>query len=189
MAYLGTPAESPLYQASQAASEHVPNYVKVFALRPGAYDAWRHLVSSVTAGMDQRRYELVTLAAARVLGSEYCSLAHATVLREQFYDDAALHAIVTDHHHAGLAAVDVAIMDFAERAAADPAAVTLADIEGLRQHGLSDSDIFQVVLAVCMRRFFSGVLSAVGAVPDDVYDALGPRLGEALTSPRSEHAG
>src|SRR5215472_8835160 len=115
--------------------------------------------------MDERRYELVTLAAARVLGSEYCSLAHAAALRRQFYSEAELEAIVADHHNAKLADVDVAIIDFAERVAADPTSVTPDHVEDLRQHGLADADIFQVVLAVCMRRFFSGVLSAVGADP------------------------
>jgi uncharacterized peroxidase-related enzyme len=181
MTYITTPAESPLYEASQAAGEHVPNFVKVFALRPEAYDAWRQLVTAATSGMDERRYELVTLAAARVLGSEYCSLAHGGVLRKKFYGEAELAAIVADHHHAQLAEADVAIIDFAERVAADPTSVTLGDVEGLRMHGLSDADVFQVVLAACMRRFFSGVLSAVGAGPDDaLYQALGPALRDTL---------
>jgi alkylhydroperoxidase family enzyme len=69
-------------------------------------------------------------------------------------------------------------MDFAERVAAEPASVTGADAESLRRHGLSDVDIFQVVLAACVRRFFSGVLTAVGAVPDAV--GLDPGLLAAL---------
>jgi uncharacterized peroxidase-related enzyme len=189
MAYIATPAESPLYQASQAAAEQVPNFVKVFALRPEAYDAWRQLVTSATAGMDERRYELVTLAAARVLGSDYCSLAHGGVLRRKFYGEAELAAIVADHHHARLDAADVAIIDFAERVAADPTLVTLGDVEGLRLHGLSDADVFQIVLAVCMRRFFSGVLSAVGADPDEaLYQALSPGLRDSLAAPATPAA-
>jgi len=181
MAYLTTPEQSPLYQASQGAAEQVPNFVKVFALQPEAYDAWRQLVAAATAGMDERRYELATLAAARVLGSDYCSLAHGGVLRRKFYGEAELAAIVADHHDARLDPADVAIIDFAERVAADPTSVTLGDIEGLRLHGLSDAEIFQVVLAVCMRRFFSGVLSAVGADPDGaLYQALSPQLRDTL---------
>lgn len=180
MTYLSTPAGSPLYSGDQAAMGYVANYTKVFALQPEVYAAWRQLGGAVKAGMDERRYELVTLAAARRLGSAYCSLAHAAILRDRFYDDAALQAIAVDHHDAQLDPVDVAIMDFAERVAADPTTVTEADAENLRQHGLSDVEIFQVVLAVCLRRFFSGALSAVGAVPDDVYDGLDPGLRAAL---------
>lgn len=180
MTYLSTPSESALYPEHQAVMGYVPNYAKVFALQPDVYAAWRQLARAVAAGMDPRRYELVTLAAARRLGSVYCALAHAAVLRDRFYDDATLHAIAADHHHARLAEVDVAVMDFAERVAADPTTVTQADIDDLRRHGLSDTDILQVVVAVCQRRFFSGVLSAVGAVPDDAYDRLDPRLRAAL---------
>jgi len=180
MTYLSTPAESPLYQTERAALGYVPNYLRVLALRPEVYDAWQQLGEAVKAGMDMRRYELVTLTAARRLGSTYCGLAHAAVLRERFYDDATLRAIVADRHDAGLAPVDVAVMDFAERVAADPATVTEADAETLRGHGLADVDIFQIVLAVCLRRFFSGVLSAVGALPDPVFDGLHPDIRAAL---------
>lgn len=74
-------------------------------------------------------------------------------------------------------------MDFAEAIAADPAASTAADLDGLRAHGLSDVDIFHVVAAVAARRFFTAVLAAVHAVPDDAYDALDPALREALDAP------
>lgn len=164
MTYLATPAESPLY-ADQA--DYIPNYLRVFALRPDAYAGWEKLAGSVRDGMDLRRYELVTLAAARRLGSDYCTLAHAKVLRDRFYDEAQLRAIIADHRSAGLGPVDVAIMDFADKVAADPTAVTEQDAAPLRGFGLSDTDVMQIVLAVCIRRFFSGVLSAVGADPDD----------------------
>jgi uncharacterized peroxidase-related enzyme len=180
MTYLRTPAESPLFAADQAAMGYVPNYTKVFALAPEVYPAWQHLSASVRAGMDLRRYELVTLAAAKRLGSAYCSLAHAKVLLDKFYDEQTLRAIVADHHHAGLDQADVAMMDFADLVASDPTRVTHADAETLRSFGLSEEDIFQIVLAVSVRRFFSGVLSAVGAQPDPTYDALDPDLRAAL---------
>jgi len=189
MTYLDTPEESPLYPVAEAALGYVPNYTRVFALQPAAYPAWQELVRTATAGMDKRRYELVTLAAARRLGSRYCGLAHAKVLRDQYYDDAAMLAITADHHQAGLSDVDVAIMDFAERVAADPTQVGAADIDELRRHGLSDVDIFQVVLTVNLRRFFSGTLSASGAEPDGIFDQLDPRLRSALTHRPAPDAG
>ncbi|WP_218006863.1 carboxymuconolactone decarboxylase family protein [Microtetraspora fusca] len=158
----------------------MPNYLRVLALRPEVYHAWLRLGEAVRAGMDPRRYELVTLTAARRLGSTYCGLAHAAALLERFYDDAALRVIMADHHDAGLAPVDVAAMDFADRVAADPAGVTEGDIAVLRGHGLADADIFQIVLAVCLRRFFSGILSAVGAVPDPVFRELPPGVRAAV---------
>ena len=55
----------------------------VFAHRPAVYAAWRQLLGAITAEMDERLYELVTLAAAGSLRSSYCSLAHGQVLLER----------------------------------------------------------------------------------------------------------
>ncbi|MEO3855636.1 hypothetical protein [Acrocarpospora sp. B8E8] len=187
MTYLSTPDESQLYEADAAIYGFVPNYTRVFALRPEVYEGWLQLGGAIRAGMDLRRYELVTIAAARAIDSKYCGLAHATKL-EEFYDDEALSAILRDHRNAGLAPVDVAIMDFAEKVALDPTRITEADAETLRQYGLSDVDVFQVVLAVCLRRFFSGVVSAVGTVPDQEYEKLAPEIRTAIDAfgqPRS----
>lgn len=176
MTYLRTPTESPLYGAE------VPNYLRVFALRPEVYVAWQQLLSAVRSGLDERRYALVTLMAARTLGSEYCSLAYTKLLSEKFFDDQALGAILTDHHCAGLQPAEVALMDFAVTVASDPNLVSEEDIDQLHQNGLSDMDIFQVIIAVCVRRFFSGVLSAVDAAPDAVLDQLDPQFRAVLTT-------
>src|SRR6266700_2090223 len=88
MSYLQTPPDddSAIFEADRAALGYVANYTKVFALRPEVYTAWQRLNGAIKEGMDLRRYELATLAAARRLGSSYCSLAHGKVLRDRFYD-------------------------------------------------------------------------------------------------------
>jgi uncharacterized peroxidase-related enzyme len=189
MSYLNTPTEAQaqgdaarLYDADRARQGHIANYTKVFALRPEVYDAWARLNSTIRAGMDLRRYELATLAAAKRLRSSYCSLAHSTVLRDRFYDAATVYLIATDHHHAGLDPADIAVMDFAGKVAGDAASITATDLDTLRRHGLSDVDIFQVVLAAAARCFFSTVIDAVGAEPDSQYrTSVAPELQQVLT--------
>src|SRR3954452_9722759 len=56
------------------------NYELAFAERPDVLAAWGQLNGAIKAGMDLRRYELATLAAARRLRSSYCCLAHGSVL-------------------------------------------------------------------------------------------------------------
>jgi uncharacterized peroxidase-related enzyme len=189
MSYLAEPdagsdqhAVVRLYNADLARQGYVANYTKVFALRPEIYDAWATLAGAIKSGMDLRRYELVTLAAARRLRSSYCSLAHGMVLRDKFHDAGTVHKIAADRREAGLDMADAAIMDFAEKVARDAAGITGADIDTLRRHGLSDVEIFQVVLAVAARCFFSTVLDAVGAEPDAEYRTLvEAELREILT--------
>ncbi|MEO5875197.1 MAG: hypothetical protein ABIS86_17950 [Streptosporangiaceae bacterium] len=181
MSYLQTPENDPLYDAEREATGYVANYLKVFALSPAVLEAWNQLNAAVKADMDLRRYELATLAAARTLRSSYCGLAHGGILRDRFYDAAAVEAIATDPADAGLDPVDVEISGFAERVAADATAIGQADIDALRGHGLSDTEIFQVVLAAAARCFFSTALDAVGAEPDPQLSAgLEPGLRQAL---------
>ena len=93
------------------------NLELAFADRPEVYAAWVQLNGAIKAGMDLRRYELATLAAARRLRSSYCCLAHGTVLQEQFGEP--VLEIALDHRNAGLDEVDVAVMDLAERVVDD----------------------------------------------------------------------
>ena len=136
------------------------------------------LNTAIKAGMDLRRYELATLAAARRLRSSYCCLAHGTVLLEQF--DEPVLEIALDHRAAGLDAIDVAVMDLAERVVDDAASIGDADLQPLRDLGLSDTEIMDVVLAASARCFFSKTLDGIGVRADAKYRELEPRLREAL---------
>ncbi|HXY81077.1 MAG TPA: hypothetical protein VEH55_06880 [Gaiellaceae bacterium] len=154
------------------------NFERAFAERPEVYAAWGQLNGAVKAGMDLRRYELATLAAARRLRSSYCCLAHGTVLLERFGEP--VLEIALDHRTAGLDEVDVAVMDLAERVVDDATSIGDADLQRLRDFGLSETDIMDVVLAAAARCFFSKTLDALGVRPDASYREMEPRLREAL---------
>jgi uncharacterized peroxidase-related enzyme len=169
-----------MYENNQASMGYVPNYAKVFSHRPQVMAAWGHLSSSIRANLDLRRYELITLAAARALQSSYCMLAHGSILRQQFYAPDQLSAIADDFTTADLAPVDVAIMSFAQKIVRDATSVTREDIQHLRDRGLSDPEIFDVAAATSARCFFSTLLDALGAEPDSVYAQLDGGLPQVL---------
>ena len=154
------------------------NYQRAFSERPEVLDAWVQLNTAIKAGMDLRRYELATLAAARRLRSSYCCLAHGTVLLEQFGEP--VREIALDHRAAGLDAVDVAVMDLAERVVDDAASIGDDDLQPLRGLGLSETEIMDVVLAAAARCFFSKTLDGIGVRADASYRDLEPGLLEAL---------
>ena len=154
------------------------NHELAFADRPEVYEAWGQLISAIRDGMDLRRYELATLAAARRLRSSYCCLAHGTVLLERFAEP--VREIALDHRAAGLDEVDVAVMDLAEKVVDDAASIADADLQRLRDLGLTEAEIMNVVLAAAARCFFSKTLDALGVLPDASYQELAPELREAL---------
>lgn len=154
------------------------NYERAFEPRPEVYAAWQQLGGAIRAGMDPRRYELATFAAAQRLRSSYCCLAHGTILAEKF--DAPVARIAADHHAAGLDEVDVAVMDLAGQVVDDATAIGEADLRRLRDLGLSDEEVMDVILAAAARCFFSKTLDALGVQPDASYQELAPALRDAL---------
>ena len=170
-----------LLDSDRDAAGDVPNFTRLFAHRPEVYEAWRALKTAVAGGMDLRRYELATLAAARELRSTYCTAAHGSILADRFLDADTVRRLIEDHRAAGLDEVDVAVMDLAAKVARDATSVTQADVDRLRDLGLSDADVLDVVLAATARCFFSKTLDALDAPADARYNALQPALREAVT--------
>ena len=154
------------------------NYERAFEARPDVYAAWARLNGAIKANMDLRRYELATLAAAQRLRSSYCSLAHGTVLIERF--DAPVVDIVRDRQGAALDDVDRAVMALAERVVDDASSISDADVQPLRDLGLSDDEIMDVVLAAAARCFFSKTLDGLQLRPDAHYQELDAELRDAL---------
>jgi alkylhydroperoxidase family enzyme len=154
------------------------NAARAFDARPDVRAAWVQLNTAVKANMDLRRYELATLAAARRLRSSYCALQHGRLLLEQFGEP--VREIAIDRHAAGLDAVDVEVMDLAEKVVESATAIGDADLQPLRELGLSEAEIMDVVLAAAARCFFSKTLDALGVRPDASYAELDPGLLEVL---------
>src|SRR3954451_587227 len=117
-----------LYEDDRAGDGYVWNNTQAFSQRPEALAAWGAFLSTISANMAPRRYELATVAAARRLRSSYCMLAHGSVVLDPYLAPEELRAVATDPRAAGLDPVDVAIMDFAEKVAGDATGVTQEDV-------------------------------------------------------------
>src|SRR5262249_9695694 len=125
------------------------NSDRAFEHHPEVIEAWVQLNRAIKARMDLRRYELATFAAAQRLRSSYCSPAQGKVLRDDLGDRPV--EIAQDRQAAGLDAVDLAIMDLAERVVDDATSIADSDRQRLRDLGLSDDEIMDVVLAAAVR--------------------------------------
>ena len=169
-----------MYERQQAAFGYVPNYAKVFSHRPELMGRWASLLAGIRHSIEPRRFELVTLAAARALRSSYCSLAHGKALAD-FFTYAELQAIVGDDMRGPLTEGETAMMAFAAKVATDASRVTAGDVAQLKVHGFADEEIFDIVAAAAARSFFTKVLDGLGAEPDAVYQEMDEPLRKALT--------
>ena len=102
------------------------------------------------------------------------------MLRSRFFTAEQVEAIVQDYRHAGLEPAEVAMMAYVEKIVLNAYKVTPEEIDGLRAHGFSDSDILDIALAAAARSFYSKTLDAIGVEPDEKYMELQPELRQAL---------
>ena len=100
------------------------------------------------------------------------------------FTEAELCAVARDYERAGLTDAEVAMMAFAQQVVGDASAITAADVEGLRRHGLEDTEILDVVLTAAARCFLSKACDGVGAQPDPIFARLGEPLRHILVTGR-----
>lgn len=74
MAYISTiPLEESTGKLRELYDEDIKTYgyvrspTKALSLRPGAITAWKNLLATIQSSMNQRRYELLTVAASSIL--------------------------------------------------------------------------------------------------------------------------
>ena len=171
-----------IYEKAEADMGFLPGLVQVFSHHPEAFKAWDQLIAVLYEGMDRQRCELATLAAARAMKSTACAVAHGRTLKNRFFTSPEVVQIVTDHRHAGLDRTDVAVIDFAEKAATDPTAINQEDIDGLKALGLTDRDVFDIVYAVAARAFLTTLVETLGMSAERPWvDDLEPDLLDLLT--------
>ncbi len=161
-----TQAEGPLaewYQGQRKTWGFLPDYAGCFSSRPDVAQAWTSLNLTIRGGMDRRRFELATIAAARALKSTYCTVCHASFLRDVVGDGETANALALDPDGETLSAEDAAVYAFATKVAKDATSVEQADVDALRRAGLSDAEVADIVFAVSARAFFAKVLDGLGA--------------------------
>lgn len=167
------------YADDRRALGYVAPYTLAMALNPEALVAFEELTRAIASGMGMRRYELVTLAAARACRSQHCRLAHGRKSLG-YLDPDELLAVARDHHDAGLSDAEVAMMDFAVKVSTDSSAITDADSQRLRDLGFSDREIVDIALAAAVRNYYGRALHALAVPVDGRARELDPELTAAL---------
>ncbi len=169
------------FRSQRAAWGFLPNYAAAFSTRPDVAQAWNVLNATIRDGMDRRRFEIATIAAARALRSTYCTAAHSKFLRDVCGDEATMQSITEQPDGATLDPQDRAVYEFAGKVATDAASVEAQDVNRLRAAGLTDPEIADVVFAASARCFFTAVLDGLGAqldiqtaktFPDELLDSM-----------------
>jgi alkylhydroperoxidase family enzyme len=103
------------------------------------------------------------------------------VLAQEFMSEQEVIGLVADPDSGELAPADRAVISLARKIVAGATDVSEQDVIALRDCGLSDEEIFDVVLAAAARCFFSKSLDATGTAPDAEFAQLAAPLRDCLT--------
>ncbi|MDQ1404039.1 MAG: hypothetical protein QOG03_2355, partial [Actinomycetota bacterium] len=80
--------------------------------------------------------------------------------------------ITLDYRRAGLEPRTLAILDLAVKVTKSPLDVDPGDLDDLREFGLTDEEVWDVVEIASMYNFTNRMAMATGQLPNDEYHAL-----------------
>jgi uncharacterized peroxidase-related enzyme len=96
-------------------------------------------------------------------------VSHGSALADALGDRVLADYLATNWRHAGLDDRRTAICEYAEKVTARPHELTEADLHRLRDVGLSDDEVWDVVEIAAMYNFTNRMALALGQQPNEEY--------------------
>jgi uncharacterized peroxidase-related enzyme len=136
------------FDAVEERSGFLPNVFAALSWRPaeaGAFFAMHDaLMDKETAGLSKADREVIVVATSAANDCLYCVVAHGAIARVRSRDPYLADQVAVDWRKAPLSPRMHAVLDVAVRLAVEPAAVTAQDLADLREHGLTEDDVWDV---------------------------------------------
>ena len=155
----------------------VPNIFMALAHRP---DEWRAffayhdaLMDKETRGLSKADRELIVVATSAANNCLYCVVAHGAIARIRARNPRIADQVATDWRKAELNARQRAVLEFAVRIAVEPWTVGADDFEPLREHRLTDDDIWDVGAIAALFAMSNRLVHLAGTMPNDEFYLMG----------------
>jgi uncharacterized peroxidase-related enzyme len=136
------------FDAVEERSGFLPNVFAALSYRPveaAAFFAMHDaLMDKETPGLSKADRELIVVATSAENDCLYCVVAHGAVARIRSKDPHLADQVAVDRRKAPLPPRMHAVLEVAVRLAVRPAEVTAEDLAGLREHGLTEEDVWDV---------------------------------------------
>jgi uncharacterized peroxidase-related enzyme len=173
------------YAAVEERSGFLPNVFGALAWRPAeaaAFFAYHDaLMDKETPGLSKGDRELVVVATSAANDCLYCVVAHGAIARIRTRDPYLADQVAVDWRKAPLSPRMHDVLEVAVRLAVDPAAVTAADLDRLRGHGLTEDDVWDVGAIVGLFALSNRLAHWAAIPPNEEFFLMG-RLPKAQLS-------
>ena len=140
------------------------DYVRTLAHDPESYTARTLLFNAimyVEGGLDRSDRELGALGASIVNGCKYCAVVHARRHAQLTKSDAVVSALYFDKADT-LNPRDAAIYRFARRLSVTPSEATREDVAALREQGMDDQEIIDLIHAIAIFGWANRLMHVLG---------------------------
>ena len=158
-----TPAQLDAMKVTPS-NKKISEYVRTLAHDPESYIARTVLFNAimyVEGGLDRADRELGALGASIVNGCKYCAVVHARRHAQLTKDEKVVSALWFDKAEL-LGPRDAAIYRFARRLSVTPSQATAEDVAQLREAGLDDVEIIDLIHAISIFGWANRLMHVLG---------------------------
>jgi uncharacterized peroxidase-related enzyme len=156
------------YERIRRALGRVIPFYRAYSPSPRLLGAHLEFYAALGApgALSKLRREYIATAVSGENGCAHCTQLHGGFLRSLGADPGLVQQLATEPGKAPLPAVDRAIVDYALKLTRSPRAMTRADVEGLRGHGCSDAEIFEIAFTTAYFNYTNRVAEGLGVEPE-----------------------
>ncbi len=161
-----------LFAKARANLGFVPNVFRTYAYRPDRLRTWFAHFKALhvpTEHLGTADREMIAVVVSMANGCLYCLVAHGAALREALGDPVLGDRITLDWRRAGLDERRSVICAYAEKLTRSPREVTRADLDALREVGLTDEECWDVAEVAAMYNFTNRMAMATNMLPNAEY--------------------
>ncbi len=150
----------------------VPNVLRAYSLRPQKlrnFIAMYNELMLAPSGLTKLEREMVAVVVSSANRCYYCLVAHGQAVRQLSGDPELGEMLVMNHRLAPLEPRQRTMLDFAWKLTREPAAIGETDRACLREAGLGEEEIFDLVETVGFFNMSNRVASGLDLMPNREY--------------------
>jgi len=154
----------------------VPNVFLTLAHRPDefrAFFAYHDALMEKAGGLTKAEREMIVVATSSASQCQYCVVAHGAILRIRAKNPLIADQIATNYRKADITSRQMAMLRFALRVSQHAEDIGDADFEGLRAHGFSDEDIWDIGAISAFFALSNRMANLVSMRPNDEFYPMG----------------
>lgn len=175
---LGTlPADMrEVVEATAKKTGFVPSVFLAYAWKPDHFRAFFQFYDALMrgeSGLSRAEREMIVVAVSAVNACTYCTVAHGAALRILSKKPHLADQVTANYRHADITPRERAMLDFAIKVTSHSGAIEPADLEAMRGHGFTDSDIWDIGSVAAFFNLSNRMANLAGMRPNAEFYTMG----------------